>query len=313
MVYGALNQMDENMNKPKNILLTGLLGLLACSPYDAFKEELDVELRPPAVAFAEATLERVKIREGSEEKEITVQMPTAIYGAQGVQVTYKLSGTAEFGKDYTLQAVERNDPAGGEVIKEASATGGAFVIKNKIQVTDEAGNLVYTNLRNSAALRLSTFSENGIDKPEGKTLDIELTSAASLDDSSLEVQVGQGDIKKVYQIEITDAHCETSLGGTYAAAFVQADVPTPVGDVVLTPITEDTDVWGLYRISNIAGDFFGAPVPFEIIDQCSDFTAPSDPYFQVSGSTEDDGSILLNVQYTFDGNTQVWGLSLTKK
>ncbi|GAA4842554.1 hypothetical protein [Algivirga pacifica] len=299
--------------KIQSIYILLLVSLLGCGEYDAFDEELNIELLPQTIAFQEATLEPVKVREGQEVLEVAVVMPSAIYGEQGVQVAYSFEGSAVFGEDYKVQVVENNEVSGQEVIREATAEGGVFIIKNKPRVTNN-GQVEYTNARNRATMKVITFSKEGIDKPEGKTLSLILEEATNLDNPNSRVTVGQGAIKKEYDILIQDIHCPTNLQGTYQTTFVRGEVGEPVEDVTLTKI--DDGEWGKYELSNVAADLLGAPISLIIYDQCGDFISEGDPNFSVTGTTLEDGTIRLLVNYRFVGSTGTitaqWLLLLSK-
>ncbi|MEH0157618.1 hypothetical protein V6R21_26230 [Limibacter armeniacum] len=299
-----------------SLLSCAFLLFIGCNDYDSFEDELNLSFESPSIAFSDATLEAVHMREG-EILEVDILMPTAIPGDFGVEVSYSFDGESVYGNenDFIVQVVESNDESGREIIKEATATGGSFIIKNKIRV-DDRGNLVYTNVRNRATMKVITYPKMGIDKPEGRSLKIVLNEAQNLDDPNMTVNVGQGGVKTEYQIMVDDAHCPTALQGEYVAELVYEGQSSFVGDVTLTAV-DDGESWGKYEVSNIAGDLFGGDIPFYVFDQCGDFISPKDDNISLEGAMEEGGKISLFVTYQSDlliGNEeQQWILTLVKK
>ncbi|WP_157491482.1 hypothetical protein [Flammeovirga sp. SJP92] len=304
----------------KKRLIIGLLCLgvffQSCELYDTYKEEVQAEFIGETVAFSVATPfgEVDSIKENSVPLSLEVRMPMAIDTERGVEVTYSFGGAATFGVDFTAKAIERNNADFQDVTEKfATATGGTFIIKNRIKSEDASGEENFTNTRNTATIEVSPLVVYGVDKQGGKELDIILESARNLDDGS-EITVGQGGIRKVYNIVIEDIHCPTSLDGTYDAEMTTEEGTKSVDDVMLTTVGDlanPDNIWGLYSISNIAGDF--QDIPFQIIDQCGEFLGPSDNYISLQGETLSDGKISLEVLFSDGTTTKQWVLLLTKK
>lgn len=305
----------------KKKLLIGLLSLgvfilQSCELYDSYKEEVNAEFLGETVAFTVATPlgEEDSVKENSIPLSLEVRMPMAINTDRGIEVSYKFGGDATYGIDFTAKAIERNNPNYSDVTeKYASETGGTFIIKNRITSEDQNGEENYTNTRNTATIEISPLVVYGVDKSNGKKLDIILESAKNLDDGS-PITVGQGGIRGVYNMVIEDIHCPTTLDGTYSVQMSTEEGLKSVDDVTLTTVSNlgnPDNIWGLYDISNIAGDF--QDIPFQIIDQCSEFLGPSDNYISLQGETLSDGRISLEVLFSDGTTTKQWILYLTKK
>ncbi|MBB6462039.1 hypothetical protein [Flammeovirga kamogawensis] len=288
----------------------------SCELYDTYKDEVNAEFIGETVAFAVATPvgEADSVKENSVPLSLTVEMPMAIQTNRGIEIRYTFEGDAVFGTDFTAKAIERNEPNASDVTeKYATSQGGKFVIKNREVSEDEAGEESYTNTQNTATIEVSPLVVAGVDKTSGKSLSIVLSSAKNLDNGE-PITVGQGGIKKEYNIIINDIHCPTSLAGTYGAQISTETGVQDVSDVTLTNVdalANPDDIWGLYDISNIAGDI--QDIPFQIIDQCGEFLGPSDSYISVQGDTEANGRIVLDVMFSDGTTTKQWILYLTKK
>lgn len=297
------------------LLTIGFL-LQSCELYDTYKDEVNAEFIGETVAFSVATPagEADSIKENSVPVSLEVRMPMAIVTDRGIEVTYSFGGNAEFGTDFTAKAIERNNPNSQDVTEKfATASGGQFIIKNRILSEDSDGEENYTNTRNTATIEVSPLVVPGVDKEGGRSLDVILESARNLDDGS-EITVGQGGIRKVYNLVIEDIHCPTSLQGTYSVEMSTEEGIKQVDDVILTKVSDlanPDNIWGLYDISNIAGDF--QEIPFQIIDQCGEFLGPSDNYISLQGETLADGRLSLEVLFSDGTTTRQWILYLTKK
>ncbi|MBB3700479.1 hypothetical protein KMW28_02980 [Flammeovirga yaeyamensis] len=286
----------------------------SCELYDTYSEELNAGFSGSTVSFETATTSPDSVRENSIPLSLVVEMPYAIQTSRGVEVKYSFAGDAVFGTDFTAKAIERNE-ANSSVIVEKFATenGGTFIIKNREKTQDESGEQSFTNTRNTATIEVSPLVVQGVDKPNGKFLSVILSSAKNLDDNS-EVTVGQGGIKREYNLLIRDIHCPSDLDGTYAARITKDEGIVDVPDVTITKTADSANpdnIWGLYEISNIAGDL--QDIPFQIIDQCGEFLGPSDEYITISGTTASSGEISLDVLFSDGITTRQWTLFLTKK
>ncbi|WP_281613337.1 hypothetical protein [Flammeovirga sp. SubArs3] len=302
----------------KKIIKIGItclsISLFGCEPYDTYKDELSVEFNGSAVAFSTATTSPDSVKENSVPISLTVEMPYAIQTSRGVQVNYEFGGDATFGTDFTAKAIESNNPNSQDVVEKfADASGGSFIIKNKEKSEDADGEQSYTNVKNTATIEVSPLVVYGVDKTGGKVLDVILTSATNLDDNS-DVTVGQGGIKGTYNMVLEDIHCPTSLDGTYSATIETEEGLEAAPDVIITTVdslANPDNIWGLYDISNIAGDI--QDIPFQIIDQCGEFLGPSDSYITISGDTNEAGRIELDVMFSDGTTTRQWILYLTKQ
>ncbi|WP_156152277.1 hypothetical protein [Flammeovirga sp. OC4] len=304
----------------KKLLTIGLLCMgvffQSCELYDTYKDEVTAEFIGETVAFSVATPsgEADSVKENSVPLSLEVRMPMAINTTRGIEVTYSFGGAATYGVDFTAKAIERNNPNAEEVTEKfATASGGQFIIKNRTLSQDDDGEQNFTNTRNTATIEISPLVVQGVDKEGGKTLDIILESARNLDDGE-EITVGQGGIRKVYNLVIEDIHCPTRLDGTYSAEMTTEEGTVAVDDVTLTtvdPLANPDNIWGLYNISNIAGNF--QDIPFQIIDQCGEFLGPSDNYISLQGETLEGGKISLEVLFSDGTTTKQWVLVLTKK
>lgn len=290
--------------------------LQSCELYDTYNEELNTDFLGETVAFTEATPigEVDSVKENSVPVSLEVRMPVAINTDRGIEVTYSFGGDAVFGTDFIAKAIEKNNPNSQDVTeKYSTASGGTFIIKNRLTAEDASGEESYTNTRNTATIEVSPLVVYGVDKSNGKKLDVILESAKNLDDGS-PITVGQGGISGVYNMVIEDIHCPTSLDGLYNAEMSTEEGVKKVDDVTITTVSDLANpdgIWGLYDISNIAGDF--QDIPFQIIDQCGEFLGPSDNYISLQGETLSNGKISLEVLFSDGITTKQWILTLTKK
>lgn len=313
------------MRKTLYIAIMGCLFVwTACSKYDSFSDELNLQDAAPSIVFDENTNEPIHISEG-KVKEIDIIMPYAIRGEEGVQVQYKFGGDLAYGRngDFIVKVEQNDNPEGGTgTLVTADETGGSFIIQNNVKVSDGRGNMVYSNIQNRVTMYITTFAVYGVDKPEGKSLSVELVSAVNLDDNSEVVTVGQGSINKTYNIVVDDIHCPSELSGTYTSRILYKDIDEEGEDIV---IEKDGDDEFKYHISNIAGNLLGQTgVPFAFFDQCDNFISPADDNFRISGNHEKDESgvtqklvfqVALPVFSPFLGDVDIkeWRLELTPK
>ncbi|OHX66818.1 hypothetical protein [Flammeovirga pacifica] len=295
------------------VIVSISLSFQGCELYDTYADEVNAEFIGSTVSFETATTIPDSVRENSIPLSLEVEMPYAIQTSRGVEVTYEFEGDATFGTDFTAKAIEKNDANSSAVVEKfATANGGTFIIKNREKTQDESGEQSFTNTRNTATIEISPLVVQGVDKPNGKTLNVVLTKAKNLDDNTV-VTVGQGGIKKEYNLLIRDIHCPSDLDGTYSAQITKDEGIVDVPDVTITKTADSSNpdnIWGLYEISNVAGDL--QDIPFQIIDQCGEFLGPSDDYITISGTTSSDGKISLDVLFSDGITTRQWTLFLTK-
>ena len=227
----------------KNYILTALIiigAVAACEnvnePYNIKGNEL-----PAYVQFG--TQDSTVTANEGETIQIPVEIPISI--EEDVNFTYKISGDAQEGTDWTISGVSGNE-GNGTITYDPESTN-----------VDDAS--ITINLPKDG-------TKDGV-----KTLKLTLTSAESA--SGTKLGAGQGDNEKRVYITILDFE---DVPGTYKYTS-NTPFGSPSGTVSVS--RNSTDVNGTtyeYIISDFAAEAFGSPVPYPFnIDDQGNITAPS--------------------------------------